>query len=121
MLPPSFLQTSKHGAGEWPNYAKIDYGVLARLVWPGIGVVNRNIMENLTVSVPVLFVPQSHSRDALELPGNLLRYSEEYTLQSLALTGQNVDWMDSARAFAIAFHPAHEDSDSKQSSSYPVG
>ncbi|KAH5540893.1 hypothetical protein HBI56_081150 [Parastagonospora nodorum] len=40
LLPPSFLHTSKMGvvAGEDANYAKIEYGVRARLKYSGTGV-----------------------------------------------------------------------------------
>ena len=91
-LPPSFLDTSKHGTADAPDYAKIEYGVRARLMCPGIGVVQGKNIRDLVVTAPVLFVPlppvPSYSG---EMPVGLPKQMQAFTVQTSALAGQSVN------------------------------
>lgn len=88
-LPPSFLHTDKYGTGEHANYAKIEYGVRARLLCLGVGVVKGNVLHDLVVTVPVLFVPLNSNPYTPRDPLRMLKYPKILILQSSALTGQD--------------------------------
>jgi hypothetical protein len=84
-LPPSFLLTDS-GTREEPNYAKIEYAVSARLICPGVGIVEGNCLKNLVVKKPVLFMPIA-SND----PSNFLDYPKIFKLRTSALAGRGTE------------------------------
>lgn len=90
LLPPSFLHTGTHGTnmGEDADFAKIEYGIRARLICPGIGIARGQNLHDLVVTAPVLFVPLDPKPDASEGPLSVLRDSKTFKVQSSALTGQ---------------------------------
>lgn len=90
MLPPSFLHISRRTvvAGEDANYAKIEYGVRARLKCPGIGVAKGQNIHDLEVTAPVLFVHQNSRANVSQDPPIAIRHSKPFSMRSSALMGQ---------------------------------
>jgi len=90
LLPPSFLHTSKRAvvAGEDANYAKIEYGVRARLKCPGIGFAKGQNIHDLEITAPVLFVPQNPRANVSQDPPVAIRHSKPFSMRSSALAGQ---------------------------------
>jgi hypothetical protein len=88
-LPPSFLITTrKDGSDDSPNYAKIEYGVRATLICPGVGTVQGKTIQNLQMTVPVLFVQPVNMR-TMNGEFNMLQYRKTFNLQTSTLSGQN--------------------------------
>jgi hypothetical protein len=87
-LPPSFLQTSSIGSEVDANFAKIEYGVRAKLLCPGIGVVQGQRLQDLVVTEPILFVPTNPHTSVLGDITSLLKYIKSFSLQTSLLTGQ---------------------------------
>jgi hypothetical protein len=117
-LPPSFLHTGKYGNGTDANYAKIEYGVRATLVCPGVGVVQGKSLVDDVVTEPLEFLPTS--LEAENGPLSVLRYPRVFTLHSSTLTGQDpgqIGWRQSMRdrfssaTPALSFEVALEVSD----------
>jgi hypothetical protein len=86
-LPPTFLHTDRNGKGTDANYAKIEYGVRATLVCPGVSVVQGKNLADFTITEPIDFLPTCIPSP----PGPLsvLRTPKTFVLQSSSLTGQD--------------------------------
>jgi hypothetical protein len=86
-LPPTFLHADKYGKGTDADYAKVEYGVRATLLCPGVGIVQGKNLADLTVTASIDFLPSYIAPS----PGPLsvLRYPKNFTLQSSILTGQD--------------------------------
>ena len=88
-LPPSFLFTRFNRPtddGTDADFAKIEYGVRATLICPGIGVVQGKSLIDLTTTSIILFQPTS----PIPPPGpytTLNRYPKTLTLRSSLLAG----------------------------------
>jgi len=88
ILPPSFLITTrKDGSDDVPNYAKIEYGVRATLICPGVGVVQDKTIQNLQMTAPVLFVQPVNMR-TMNGEFAMLQYPKPFTLQTSTLSAQ---------------------------------
>ncbi|KAI8943242.1 hypothetical protein NX059_001264 [Plenodomus lindquistii] len=91
-LPPSFIHNSRHGTDTEPDYAKIEYGVIARLSCPGVYVALGKQQLDLTVTAPIQFQPNNpHLQELLTSPPSLARLPKPFTLQSSILNGQSPD------------------------------
>jgi hypothetical protein len=86
-LPPTFLSAGKHNKDDGPNYAKVEYGVRARLVCHGTGVVQGKSIVDLVATVPVFFAPFKSLTCNLD-PIGAQRHTQPFMLQTSALTGQ---------------------------------
>jgi hypothetical protein len=89
-LPPTFLQTNRgktKDVGTDADFAKIEYGIRARLICPGIGVVQGKALVDLTTTSIIPFQPTSPI-----LPFGphtaLNRSPKSFTLQSSILSGR---------------------------------
>jgi hypothetical protein len=87
-LPPSFLHHDKHGASESPNYAKVVYAVCARLVCPGIGIVQGKNLHDLIIRNPVSFMPFNTNLYASQDPSSVR--PRTFRLRTSALAGQGI-------------------------------
>jgi hypothetical protein len=87
-LPPSFLNPDSHKGGEDADYAKVEYGVRARLLCPGVGVMQGSTFQDLVVTAPVLFVPLNPRPYTLGDSMSVLKYPKSFAVQTSALTGQ---------------------------------
>jgi hypothetical protein len=89
-LPPTFLLTSSYNlkdSGTDANFAKIEYGIRARLVCPGVGIVQGKTLADLTTTSTILFQPTCHIPPFG--PHTVLRrYPKSFTLQSSILSGK---------------------------------
>lgn len=96
-LPPTFLQ----GDGENPNYAKIEYGIQARLQCPGVYVVQGKNMVDLMAVAPILFQPLNrHENELIYRPLPMQQNREPFLLQSSTLAegaSSNVGFRQSMR------------------------
>jgi hypothetical protein len=109
-LPPSFFHTNNAASNidtNYANYAKIEYGIKAMLVCPGVGVVKGKRMQNLTATSPVLFLPlpRSLSPDVL-YPGRSELLSRIFTLRSSALTTEDGSSKSFGKGLRHPFSPA---------------
>lgn len=87
-LPPTFYHGSQYSRdhGE-PDFAKIEYGIRARLLCPGIGIIVGKELKDLIVTVPVLFAP-INPHATLSGPLSVLKFQKAFTLHSSSLSGQ---------------------------------
>lgn len=95
-LPATFLHTDrarKPTDEVLPNYAKIEYGIQARLVCPGVGIVQGDNLADLTITAPVLFQPTNPFMQQIlsGYPVGVIRHPKAFTMQSSVLTGQSLD------------------------------
>jgi len=88
-LPPTFLSASKHSKVDQPYYAKVEYGIRARLVCPGIGVVKGKNLKDFVTTAPVFFAPMTPISQSLDFSADAVRHAQSFILQSSALTGQS--------------------------------
>ncbi len=89
-LPATFIQNSKYGDVNKPNFSKIEYGVRAKLICPGVGVVYGKTMVDLGTEAPILFQPLNpHAHQLLNGPLSVVRTPKAFTVQSSTLTGQS--------------------------------
>ena len=90
ILPPSFLINYSFGSDTEPNFAKIEYGVKAKLICPGVGVVHGKMMADLISSAPILFQPLNpHLQEMMTGPLSVIRHPKTFSYSSSALTGQD--------------------------------
>jgi hypothetical protein len=84
------LHTSKYGShtDKNPVYAKIEYGIRARLVCPGVGVAKGQDLQDLVVTVPLLFVPFNSHLNAAHDSLSVLRFRNTFSAQTSLLAGQ---------------------------------
>ncbi|KAH7385961.1 hypothetical protein BKA66DRAFT_461235 [Pyrenochaeta sp. MPI-SDFR-AT-0127] len=88
-LPPTFLHTGKMGDGTDADYAKVEYGVRAKLICPGVGVVVGDQLADLTATIPVLFQPLNPNiEQTMSGPLSVIRHPKKFVFQSSILTGQ---------------------------------
>ena len=83
-LPPTFLHTGNYNGGNDTNYAKVEYGVRATLLCPGVGIMQGKNLTDLTVTAPLEFLPECIAPPPGPL--SMLRYPKSFTLQSSTLT-----------------------------------
>lgn len=89
-LPPTFLYTNKHGDGDGTdaNFAKVEYGVRARLVCPTVRITQGK--GDLVVTIPINFHPPAAEQQSTLLDAvDVRRHSKTFSLQSSVLTGQH--------------------------------
>lgn len=87
-LPPTFLHTTNVSTSTDPNFAKVEYGIKARLPCQSDSIVKREGTVDVIAEAPILFQPHNpHLQDIQSGQFSLLRHSKTFALQSSLLAG----------------------------------